>query len=352
MIFSFYSHSAKRLRELEDIADKLKVKFNKFGSLHQCRWVASQLRALNVLRQNYRATCEHCQTIIEEGSKDAAKASGILTRLRSPKFVTFFLFMIDFIQVITTLSKLFQEENVLIVDVLPQLEVAMLQLVEMQSSPGISISSLTKGKVFNEVDLSGEVEPELQKLHTELVTAAIDFMDARFKPLQTPPYSDFKVFNFMQWPYDKVELVSYGMVEVNRLIQHFTPVLTEEEIESALHEWLAFKIHVSNLRHTQLRIVYRDLMNPPVSMKHFLPLLEIMLTLSMSTAQVERGFSHMNIIKRADQSNLANDSLNNCMEIKINGPADIKDFTANAAIDHWFNSGGPRHLDGHASSNS
>ena len=93
-------------------------------------------------------------------------------------------------------------------------------------------------------------------------------------------------------------------------------------------------------------------MNPSVSMKHFLQLLEIMLTLSMSTAQGERGFSHMNIIKRADRSNLANDSLNNCMEIKINGPADIKDFTANAAIDHWFNSGGPRHLDGHASSNS
>ena len=48
----------------------------------------------------------------------------------------------------------------------------------MQSSPGISISSLTKGKVFNEVDLSGEVEPELEKLHIELVTATVDVMDA------------------------------------------------------------------------------------------------------------------------------------------------------------------------------
>ena len=115
MIFSFYSHSAKQLRELESIADKLKVKLNKFGSLHQCRWVASQLRALNSLHQNYRATCDHFQTLIEEGSKDAAKVSGILIRLRSPKFVTFFLFMRDFIQVIITLSKLFQEENVLIV---------------------------------------------------------------------------------------------------------------------------------------------------------------------------------------------------------------------------------------------
>ena len=60
----------------------------------------------------------------------------------------------------------------------------------------------------------------------------------------------------------------------------------------------------------------------------------------------------MTNIKSSGQAQLRNDSLNNCMEIKINGPVDIKDFAANAAIDHWFNSGGPRYLDGQAFSNS
>ena len=73
----------------------------------------------------------------------------------------------------------------LIVDVLPQVEVTMLKLVEMQSNPGISITSLTKGKVYNGVDLSGEVAPELCKLHIDLATAAVNFIDARFKPQQT-----------------------------------------------------------------------------------------------------------------------------------------------------------------------
>ena len=268
----------------------MKVKLSKFGRLHKCRWVASQLQALNPHHQNFKATCQHFQAIIQEdpGSKDAAKASGLLLKLRSPKFVTFFLFMRDFIQVITTLSKLFQDNKLLIVDVLPQVEVTMLKLVEMQSNPGISITSLTKGKVYNDVDLSGEVAPELKKLHTDLATAAVNFMDARFKPLQRPPYSDFRIFNFIQWPYDQVHLYSYGIEEVQRLVNHFAPLLTEEEVEGALNEWLNFKLHVRHLRQEELRVVYRDLLiQPPVTMKNFLPLIEIMLTLSMSTAQVE-----------------------------------------------------------------
>ena len=77
-------------------------------------------------------------------------------------------------------------------------------------------------------------------------------------------------------------------------------------------------------------------------MKNFLPLIEIMLTLSMSTAQVERGFSHMIIIKRSERTQLRNESLNNCMEIKINGP-ELEYFTANAAIDHWLTGKGSLH---------
>ena len=328
------------------------MKLKKFGSVHQCRWVASQLRALNALHQNYQATCEHFQAIAQEGSKDAAKVSGLLLRLRSPKFVTFLLFMRDFIQVITRLSQIFQGDDLLVIDVIPQIEATMLQLVEMQSNPGLSIASLTKGKVYKGIELSGEVEPEIAEIHNELITAAIDFMDKRFVNLQKPPLADFKVFNFTQWPYDRAQLVKYGVEEVQRLVEHFAPLLTEEEVDAALEEWLVFKLHVSNLRTTDLRTVYRDLLiQPPVTMKHFLPLIEIMLTHSMSTARVERGFSHMNIIKSSGRSQLRNDSFNNCMEVKINGP-NLEEFQSDAAVLHWLNNGGYKHYNGHKLTNS
>ena len=86
-------------------------------------------------------------------------------------------------------------------------------------------------------------------------------------------------------------------------------------------------------------------------MKHFLPLIEIMLTHSMSTARVERGFSHMNIIKSSGRSQLRNDSLNNCMEVKINGP-NLEEFQSDAAVLHWLNNGGYKHYNGHKLTNS
>ena len=139
------------------------------------------------------------------------------------------------------------------------------------------------------------------------------------------------------------------------MLDHFVPILTDEELEAALDEWLNFKLHVSRMRTSDLKKVYRDLLiQPPVAMKNFLPLVEIMLTLSMSTARVETGFSHMNVIKGSDRSQLRNDSLNNCMELKINGPS-LEEFTADAAIVHWLknsNSGGSKHLDGHKTPNS
>ena len=131
--------------------------------------------------------------------------------------------------------------------------------------------------------------------------------------------------------------------------QQQSPQLTDEEVEGAPLEWQTFKQHVSKLRLSDIRTVYRDLLlQPPGKMKNILPLIEIMMVNSMSTATVERSFSQMNMIKSPGRSLLRNDSLNNCMEVKINGPT-LDEYEPDAAIYHWLNSGkGNKHLNGHA----
>ena len=84
-----------------------------------------------------------------------------------------------------------------------------------------------------------------------------------------------------------------------------------------------------------------------MSMVHFLPLIEIMLTISMSTAIVERGFSHMNNVKDATCTLLGNNNLNNLLEIKINGPS-LAASTPEEAILYWLeDTKGTRHVKGH-----
>ena len=82
------------------------------------------------------------------------------------------------------------------------------------------------------------------------------------------------------------------------------------------------------------KVVFKDLLIcPPSNMIHFLPLIEIMLTISMSTAIVERVFSHMNNVNDLTRTLLGNKNLNNLLEIKIDGPSMV-DFKPEEYILH------------------
>ena len=67
-------------------------------------------------------------------------------------------------------------------------------------------------------------------------------------------------------------------------------------------------------------------------------LIHIMLTISMSTAVVERGFSHINILNSSIRTQLGNATIDNLLEVKINGPF-IEDFSPATAIMHWLENG-------------
>ena len=347
-IFSFYHYSPKRVRELERVAESLEQSLSHFGGIQNIRWVASQRKALQALIRNYPATCSHLQMIAETSSCDSSKAIGLLRRLRSPKFLTLLHFMMDFTEVIGRLSEVFQADDLLMMEVIPSVESAMLALVEMKASPGSNVSSLSTGDMYCGISLSGKVQPVLDQLHIGLLDSGIEYIDSRFSALQAPPLSDFSVLDYRQWPYHREELVHYGKPSIQRPVQQFAPVLTAEEVYPASREWLDFKLIVSKLRTSCPRDVYRDmLILPPRTIQHFLPLIEIMLSFSMSTAIVERCFSSMNVVKAERRTHLGNDTLNDLLEIKINGPS-LADFIPEEAISHWMNKGkGTRYVNGH-----
>ena len=163
------------------------------------------------------------------------------------------MFMIDFTEVIGYLSKVFQADNLIILDVLPKLECALTALVEMKSSPGKCVSSLTKGSQFGKVILKGEVKPELNTIHQEILDSAIEQIDKRFSGLQKPPLSVFSVLDYTLWPYDLKELATFGKEKVINLVKQFSPLLSEEEVNAIPREWLNFKLHVRHLRTNDLK---------------------------------------------------------------------------------------------------
>ena len=73
-------------------------------------------------------------------------------------------------------------------------------------------------------------------------------------------------------------------------------------------------------------------------------LIELLLTVSPSTAACERSFSSMNHIKTPYRSTLSQDNLQNQMRIVLSGPS-LQDYDASDSVDYWLNScKGGRHL--------
>jgi hypothetical protein len=67
---------------------------------------------------------------------------------------------------------------------------------------------------------------------------------------------------------------------------------------------------------------------------NILAVIDLILTMAPSSAQAERGFSQLKLVKTNIRSRLGQSSLNNALAIKFLS-ADIKDYDPKNAIDHW-----------------
>ena len=76
-----------------------------------------------------------------------------------------------------------------------------------------------------------------------------------------------------------------------------------------------------------------------------LPLVNIMLTISPSTAECERGFSLMNGLKTQNRTSIKQDTLSCLMRIKVDG-SDFESFLPAESLNNWLESGN-RHIHGH-----
>lgn len=160
----------------------------------------------------------------------------------------------------------------------------------------------------------------------------------------SPPLSHFKVFDFWAWPHRLTELSLFGNSDIKSLCQLFSGVISDEESKNAQEEWQTLKVQVSFQKDNHQLIVYCDLLKRQQddSLRNIKVLIEIMLTISSSSAACERVFSQMNIIKSPLRSKLTQENLQNQMQIVVNGVS-IKEFDPRPSVIYWLKSGN-RHL--------
>lgn len=157
---------------------------------------------------------------------------------------------------------------------------------------------------------------------------------------------DFTVLDFMKWPINREDLSTYGVEHINSLINHFETLFSVEERDKILNEFPSFKTIMNSLKTLGLYEAYCHIVaNSPSRIETIIKLVKIMLSISVSTAQCERVFSEMKVLKGRLRSKLTQSNLQAQLFIMIEGPS-LQDFCPEKALSHWLN-GHKRHIGGH-----
>lgn len=347
-ICKFYSFSPKRREELKKLASFLDENLKMHTEIKAIRWVSSKLRALEAVCQDINVTVTHMEQILETSNRadELGQAKAILSDLKSVKFVKYIYLMLDVLTAITQTSVLFQNKDLLMFEVKEAVDTLYMKLHAMTKEPANYLSKFyslydSDKKLFDgKFKLNGSLcEFRDDKDIQSLLEKVSQYVLERFKDLECPPLSLFRVFDFRIWPHTLAELSTFGCQEIRQLCNHFKDLLTEEEIASIPSEWQTLKVQASMQKNCHPLAVYVSILQRKEdSVQHISALLQVLLTISPSTAACERLFSQMNLVKSPLRTRLSQENLQSQMRIVISGPVFSK-FDPLPSVENWLKSG-------------
>ena len=288
----FYHGSAKRRRQLNEIAEVLEEDPVYFSGPCGSRWMVSRLRAYSAVKKHFPSVIMHLEDASHRKGEDGAKCVGYLRILKNRRFLEALSFLIDVLQILTDLSLTLQRDDILVTEVTIELNVDLLKLTALKNQKCITYRGLQNDiahNVYCNITLTGN------SLSEEMMHSFLDdcthFMEHRFAHLKATPFSEFSIFDVGHHPHTLGDLADYGNDELLCLVQHFASVLSDDESERIVEEWTSLKAEMMARRQQKpADLIYQLLRENRTSLQNVLLLMRIMVNLSPSSAAVERDF--------------------------------------------------------------
>lgn len=222
-IFKFYHYSPKRRRELKAISEILEKDLVHFSSVKQVRWLASKSRALDAVKKNFEHVVTHLEhnNLSSKCTESSSKALGYVKKIKTVKFVKVLHFMLDFLPVVSDMSKAFQSETVLLFEVPILIQGVVLALESLKTNPGTHMKEFLDnfdGETckYGNVKLTNKPQSVTYSDDheiTKFLSDVISYVTKRFQALYEPPFSFFSIFNVKNWPILIPELGQFGVSE-------------------------------------------------------------------------------------------------------------------------------------------
>ena len=340
-VYSYFSRSCVRvhnLHEIQKIVDDPQIRYQ---PIYEVRWL-SFFAAVQAVKR----TIKSLHAFFEKEAKESGDptAAGLAKGISEFMFLAITHLLYDVLNELTRLSKVFQKENIDFSIIAPSVHATISTLETMTTVPGPVLSeflseAIASGELaetFQDIPLRGVSSDTglFSRLSVTFLDLVVENLKSRFP--QTTLISGMAILDPRSLPVDNSDLASYGIQELDQLVQHFTQSPELQITQSCKEEWPCLKQLASFSYQSHSMEDFWAV----VAQKHkdqfpcLLKLAHACLTLPVSTVCCERGFSTQNRIKTKLRNRMKVRRLDVLMRIYEEGPT-IKDLDFSKPIEMW-----------------
>lgn len=332
-LYSTYSMSAKNSRELAEAADAVSVELLKIGKVFSIRWVASTVRTVRAVWQNYPALFEHFSKAAVDktrSSSEQANFSGLANQLSSEIFVKNLALMFDTLSELSVLSQQLQSNDMNIQTAHNKFLLTKKIFSAMKGRSGKCETVVDNcGGCFKGVELNGSLR-RIEINRSQFIQSVIDKLDERMFTTSSNRNSDNSASREL---YEKI-IVDLSIIQKENWSaeQLNDPGFGDEVIERLCN---FFRVPCDPVIQGFREYVFSGGKNS----KGVHALFQAINLIAIQTAECERGFSAMNRILTPERASMSVRRLSHCLRLYTVGPP-LSLFNPNEYVKSWLSKGG------------
>lgn len=353
-IYKYYHYSPKHSSTLKEMQAILHSAEMKFKQVFHTRWLSFD-GAVEALLVNLECLIS---ALISDCDTDPT-ARGILTFVTTFKFLATTHLLADVLPVISRLSKRFQRQCIDFSAVSDGIDTTVAALNSFKQSPGPRLkkflsevpSEPSESFYFKEQKVSDSAA-QRQAFSTSMeqfLAKLVENLYSRFPDQGL--LGAFSILDPQKLPSDQ-ELASYGLTELDVLCAHYGASKTSQgglelppvvDTEKTRDEWVVFRQLMSaNFKACSTQAMAAKLLScadTTEAYPNMLKLVTLALTMPLSTAVCERGFSKHNLIKTRYRARLKTQNVATLMKMSLDTPdlASMDTFNFTKAFEIWCN---------------
>nr|XP_028596611.1 nucleolar complex protein 2 homolog isoform X3 [Podarcis muralis] len=354
-IYTFYYSRPERAKVLKDIDEVLSEKALRHIGIRRTSWLQSKNRVVKALANNLPLVVADLEQIMSGSGAELdwkeAELKEYLERLKSEQFVRFLFLMDDISNTLARLSEAFQRKCVSVNDVGISLASARERLRRMVKGSGPQLRKFESTVQLEDgvlvyrgvkiVRSASEIEC-FEEDRRVLLSSIVEGIDKRLDSIRNDKVlRNVEIFDPCNVPEPVGERDSstsnHGEKELSELMQAL-PINVKVDKEAIMEEYQDFKVWARNKRVITCEEAWQRLQAESTASDSYINIckvLNFLQVLPLSTAECERGFNQLNLIKTDIWNSPLVATIDDLLMIQMNGP-NLEVFNPENAINLWW----------------